>query len=681
MTNRKNTAYGLFLISFLTLFGEMVFIRYLSSNIYLLSYYKNSMLIAMFLGLGIGFMISKEKRNLIELLPVAGLLLICLIIYFNDYLRIDLDLSSKDESIWPEFWANSRAQGVPIFGVLIVFYILMTFYFIPLGHETMRMMSSFKPLTAYSINVAGSLAGIILFSVLGALWTTPLVWFTVFTAPLLWWSYRYSSRITFLINITAAVLTLFLVFSANRGLEVWSPYSKIRVYPFSSSPGSGFMSTTNGNPQVGCMNFDFDYKGPEASLILESRSIYEIPYHVRKPSSVMVAGAGAGNETAMALRQGAAEIDAVEIDPVFITLGKVLNPHRPFLDKKVTVHIDDARAFFHKTAKKYDLIVIGFLDSQYHLTHLSNIRTENFVYTFESLKRTRELLGERGILQLNYNAPRPDMRAKLYFMLKEIYGDDLMVFAPAKPVSGNISYIAGPGVKDVPVNLPGLAAVSFSSGKPLEFPTDDWPFLYLEGKKVPREYWSMLLVIPLLSLSLIKVAGRGFNGFSLKFFMLGAGFMLLETKSITSFALLFGSTVTVVSVVLASIFLSMLFANFVIYRFDLKTVLVPYILIFATLLGLYFTPIGIFSGLGWTAKIAVSILLISLPIFFSSFVFGISYSKTIHMDTDLGSNIFGAVVGGMSEYISMAIGFNALYILSFLAYLVAFAIDRKNGEV
>lgn len=671
----RRALFNLFLISFLTFFGEMAFIRYISSNIYLLSYYKNSVLIAAFLGLGIGYMSSGKKRDYIETIPVFTLLLVCAIVYFNDYLRIDLDYSSKEESIWPEFWANSKARGVPIFGVLVVFYVLITLYFIPLGQETVRAMNYFRPLKAYTVNVAGSLAGIIAFSFTGSFWTAPVVWFMVFLTPLLWWSYLYSKKTVLLFNAAAVLITLFIVFEAHYGPEAWSPYSRIRVYPFGDA-SKGFISTTNGNPQVGCMNFDHNYTGPEGPLLKESRLIYEIPYNFIKPKKVMVAGAGAGNEVAVALRKGASHIDAVEIDPVFVELGRELNPHRPFADARVKVHVDDARAFFHKTREKYDLVVIGFLDSQYHLTHMSNIRTENFVYTFESLKRTREILSEGGVLQLNYNAPRQDMRARLYQMLREIYGEDLIVFAPSEPVSGNISYIAGPGVRGLKSDTPGLVRVAFAE-KAEVFPTDDWPFLYLEAKKIPREYFSMLLFIPVLSFVLIRTIA-GSRGFSLKFFALGLAFMLLETKSITSFALLFGSTVTVVSVVLASILLAVLLANMLIETLGISSVRLPYILVFMTLIALYFIPLESFIGLGWTAKLAVSFALISAPIFFSSIVFGVTYSKSRDMGADLGSNVFGFVVGGLSEYASMALGFSALYLLSLGAYLLAFWLEGRG---
>lgn len=681
--DNKKTAFNLLLVSFLTLFAELVFIRYLASNIFLLSYYKNAILLSVFLGIGTGFMISRVKRNLIEYLPVATLVLLCIIIYFNDYLRIDLDLASKDESIWPEFWANTKARGVPIFGVLSVFYILIALYFVPLGHETARMMRSFKPLTAYSVNVAGAIFGIAVFELAGRYWLTPLVWFAVILVPLLWWSRIYSTRVTFVINIFAVIISLFLLFTAQRGFEVWSPYSRIAVYPYSDSADTGFISTTNGNPQVGCMNFDYDYTGMEKALLEESKAIYSIPYRFRAPAAVAIAGAGAGNEVAMALRHNAASVDAVELDPVFIAIARVLNPHRPFSDPRVHVHINDARAYFQRTPLKYDLVVIGFLDSQYHLSHMGNIRTENFVYTYESIKRTRELLSENGLLQLNYNAPRPDMRAKLYYILKEVYGDDLVVYAPSKPVTGNISFVAGPGLRGAgSLDIPGFSRYTFGlpPGYEKNIPTDDWPFLYMSGKKIPKEYWSMLVFIPLVSLAFIKTVARTSPGFSLKYFLLGVGFMLLETKSITSFALLFGSTVTVVSIVIASILAAVLLANILVALTRRRGLRLPYLLILLTLAALYFVPLGVLLPLGWGTKLAVSGLIIAAPVFFAAIVFAVSFVNSDRIDVDLGSNIFGAVTGGVIEYASMAFGFKSLYVLSFAAYLLAFAVDMMKKE-
>jgi hypothetical protein len=407
----------------------------------------------------------------------------------------------------------------------------------------------------------------------------------------------------------------------------------------------------------------------------------------------------------MALRYGAAEVTAVELDPVFIALGRVLSPHRPFMDPRVRVEVNDARAFFHETREKYDLVVIGFLDSQYHLSHMTNIRTENFVYTYESIRRTKELLTPGGILQLNYNAPKSEMRERLFSILLKVYGEELVVFAPSEPVSGNISFLAGPGVRGlvsgpgqggdggeggegsaeavrkIEEELPALRVASFGTTDietDEEYPTDDWPFLYLSAKKVPREYWSMLLAIPLISIVFIRTVARSGAGLSPKFFLLGLGFMCLETKSITSFALLFGSTVTVVSIVIASILAAILVANLLIHTFAIKTLAPWYVLTFITLAALYFLPLDMFLGLGWWTKFVVSALIIAAPMFLAAIIFGVSFARSGAMGVDLGSNIFGAITGGMFEYASMAYGFNSLYVISFIAYLGAFLLDMNR---
>lgn len=107
-------------------------------------------------------------------------------------------------------------------------------------------------------------------------------------------------------------------------------------------------------------------------------------------------GAGTGNDVASALRHGATHVDAVEIDPLILRLGKRFHPEHPYDSPRVTVHVDDARAFFKKTKRKYDLIVFGYLDSHTMLTSFSSVRLDNYVYTLESLREARGLLREAG---------------------------------------------------------------------------------------------------------------------------------------------------------------------------------------------------------------------------------------------------------------------------------------------
>src|SRR5262249_51227559 len=84
--------------------------------------------------------------------------------------------------------------------------------------------------------------------------------------------------------------------------------------------------------------------------------------------------------------------------------------------------------------------------------------------------------------------------------------------------------------------------------------TDDWPFLYMRSRELPRHYLAALAVVLVIAASTLMVVRRGRGGrWSWHFFFLGAGFMLLETKSIVQFALLWGSTWSSASLAIASV--------------------------------------------------------------------------------------------------------------------------------
>src|SRR5207245_11066956 len=92
---------------------------------------------------------------------------------------------------------------------------------------------------------------------------------------------------------------------------------------------------------------------------------YFFPYrHLRRPpNNVMIVGAGNGNDVAVALSEGAKHIDAVEIDPEIQSIGQRYHPNQPYEDRRVSVHIDDGRAYVQSTDRRYDLILFALPDS------------------------------------------------------------------------------------------------------------------------------------------------------------------------------------------------------------------------------------------------------------------------------------------------------------------------------
>ena len=100
------------------------------------------------------------------------------------------------------------------------------------------------------------------------------------------------------------------------------------------------------------------------------------------------------------------------------------------------------------------------------------------------------------------------------------------------------------------------------SGEVVAPATDDRPFVYLRTPSIPSRYLVTLGLILLASAVAVRLAGGRFGPMRgyLDLFFMGAGFLLLETKSVVQFALLFGTTWFVNALVFAGILLTILAA-------------------------------------------------------------------------------------------------------------------------
>jgi hypothetical protein len=64
--------------------------------------------------------------------------------------------------------------------------------------------------------------------------------------------------------------------------------------------------------------------------------------------------------------------------------------------------------------------------------------------------------------------------------------------------------------------------------------------------------------------------------------------------------------------------------------------------------------------------------LLSLPLLFSGIVFSTLLSAQGHISGIMAMNLLGAIVGGLLEYNSMYLGFQALYLMAMVCYILAF---------
>jgi hypothetical protein len=165
----------------------------------------------------------------------------------------------------------------------------------------------------------------------------------------------------------------------------------------------------------------------------------------------------------------------------------------------------------------------------------------------------------------------------------------------------------------------------------------------------------------------------------ISYFLLGAGFMLIETKGITELGLAFGNTWQVIGVVIAGILIMAYLANLVVLRFAIHRPLLPYALLLITLAtGLLIARTGGFSST--TAGKIAAVAILTSPMFFSGMIFSILLAKTPDVAGALAMNLLGAMAGGMLEYNSMYFGFRFLYVVAMTLYAAALVMTYASRQ-
>jgi len=390
---------------------------------------------------------------------------------------------------------------------------------------------------------------------------------------------------------------------------------------------------------------------------------------------VLIVGAGSGSDVAVALARGAGHVDAVEIDPAIQRIGAEEHPDRPYDDPRVTAVVNDGRAFLRTGARSYDLVVFALPDSLTLVSTAANIRLESFLFTEEAFAAVREHLKPGGVFVLYNYYREPWLIEKLSGMLEDTFGAPPLV----RTYTGVAATLAdGPAV----VHLQGRPPPGDASdgapdaGLPEPRPaTDDWPFLYLRTPFVAPYYLVALGVILLAALAAVlagaRATGTSLRRFSPHFFVLGTAFLLLETRSLVSFSLLFGTTWIVNALAFFAILASVLLAILINARFPIRRPTLLYAGLFATLaISFLLPPEQLLLDPPWLRYVLAAGLAFA-PVFFANLVFSFSFRDTKTADMAFASNLLGAMVGGALEYVALLSGYRALLIVVAILYALA----------
>ena len=362
----------------------------------------------------------------------------------------------------------------------------------------------------------------------------------------------------------------------------------------------------------------------------------------------------------------------------------------------MTVINDDARHFLRTTPKRYDLVVFALIDSLTMQSSFSGVRLESYMFTEESFRAVRDRLQPNGLLVV-YNYFRERWLVdRLANTAAVAFGAEPRVHVhEARAYLGVI--LAGPRLATLTADpvVPDRVTAFGQSHAPsparvhrrdaaIEPATDDWPFLYMRNRHLPRHYGFALVLILGVSAVVVFATLRGQEGsWSWQFFLLGAGFMLLETKSIIQFALLWGSTWVVASLAIAAVLTMALLANWVVSRVEITRAWLVGGALLALLALNYAIPVG---RVTFDSRVVESIFYAALmfsPILCAGLLFGSAIKHSTSLPRDYGTNLLGAMVGGVGEYLSLLTGFSTLLLLIAACYVGAVAFRKRgpfNGE-
>ena len=181
---------SIFATAAVSLFLELAVIRWQATVFPFFAFYKNLSLLACFAGLGLGYALARDKQ--IPLFLTMPLLCWQLILMLGMRYGMTYDHFSS-LYVLPFHEQLNMGLGRPVhaydglqtYFVLAVIFLLTALAFLPIGQVCGALMERREKLSAYTYNLLGSLAGVVLMCVASALWTPPTLWFLIGLSVLL----------------------------------------------------------------------------------------------------------------------------------------------------------------------------------------------------------------------------------------------------------------------------------------------------------------------------------------------------------------------------------------------------------------------------------------------------------------------------------------------------------------
>ncbi len=706
-----NAGQRIFALGFQVLFLELVLIRFLAAHIWNLGYFPNLVLMAAFIGFGFGFIlhrhIAERTSKLLYLaMPPVLLAFVLLVFFLKPHALVGYEMGDLNFKLGGEMFLSGNPDPATLgeqLSKFLVWFCGIVGIFLLIGQRMAKLFRLLPPLRAYSHDIAGSLAGIALFILISFLLVPATYWFIVFALSFVVAAGSDARPIPkcflALAPLALAVISHFMdnpvgakpiigwedneaPVAHAEGVKrvedivhhsLWTPYQRLTLTDDQDHAASVWI-LSNG--------VRYQFFGPAS----RDQYSYFLTHDLRRQQGgeqfedVLIIGAGSGNDVMAALLNGAQRIDAVDIDPGIIPFGEYASARypAPYLDGRVRTTVDDGRNHLYSSDRKYDLIVFALTDSLVKVSSVAQLRLENYLFTVNSFRKASELLEPGGWLVLYNYYRQPWLVDKLKLMMSQgmPHGTTFS--------STRIPYV-GSGVDPLHFILVGMSPYDGNNTYPeitdagmpgIDPATDDWPFPYMKERGVPFHYqFAMAFVIGLVLVSLFafgRSSQRSDPRFAVAFTLLGSAFLLLETKGVIQFSLLFGTTwlnnSLVFFAVLVSVLLGIRVAQAVRGSWLLPTASV---LLLASAAVQFAVPLGSLLAFDPLPRFLLAGALMFTPVFMANLIFSVLFRDRADAELYFGWNLLGATAGGVLEYLSLATGYQALGAVVIALYAVA----------
>lgn len=308
----------LWLTSLTLLFTELMLIRWVPAEIRYIGFFSNFLLMASFLGIGLGILLGRRGARW-SLVAFPLLLLAVVVIVTSNHL--DLEVQGGGSEVWFGLTDAAKDAADTDYTILVLAIAMVTAVMAALAMPLGPLLRSMPPLKAYAVDIVGSLSGIALFGLMSWLSTGPVVWFSVVAALVI--LLVLGTRVDWAAAITVVViLAAIWPVSQSRPDDIWSPYYRISVINRGVA-GSLEAINVNGIPHQG-LHCVACQKEPFYDQVYKW-----FPGHTF--TTALVVGAGSGSDVALLLHNNPdiERIDAVEIDPRIQQIGIEDHPDKP----------------------------------------------------------------------------------------------------------------------------------------------------------------------------------------------------------------------------------------------------------------------------------------------------------------------------------------------------------------